>query len=95
MLAFIANRNYILDKIKGSKVPESVLSEANFYFDYKLSRSEICSQNEITGSLPDKLKQDIMLAQYRQFIEQSLLFRTDTGLIDITLAQSLMKEIQI
>jgi hypothetical protein len=62
MSRFIQDRNYILKKIKDSHVPNNVVSQANLYFDYKLSASKICSQDEITGTLPDKLKQDIMLA---------------------------------
>ena len=63
------------------------MSQANLYFDYKLSANKICSQDEITGTLPEKLKQDIMLAQFRNFVERSILFRTERGHIDITLAQ--------
>lgn len=84
-----------MKKIKDSKVPEKVLSEANFYFDYKLSRKEICSQDEITGLLPVRLKQDIMLSQYRHFIENSILFRANNGKIDITLAQALLHEVKL
>jgi len=43
MNTFIQDRNYILRKIKDSHVPTSVVSQANLYFDYKLSASKICS----------------------------------------------------
>ena len=36
-----------------------------------------------------------MLSQYKDFIENCLLFRTSTGKIDISLAQSLLQEIRI
>jgi hypothetical protein len=91
----VSDRNYILRKIIDLEVPKRVLTDANYVFDYKLLRGDICKQDEITGVLPPRLKQEIMMSQYRQFIENSILFRTPEGKIDITLTQALLREIKI
>jgi hypothetical protein len=49
----------------------------------------------MTDLLPDKLKSDIMLAQYNSFVEKSILFRTNLGQIDITLASTVLRELTI
>jgi hypothetical protein len=57
-------------------VPEAVVQDVNFYFDFKVSRNEVYTYNEMTEMLPEKLKSDIMLAQYNSFVEKCILFRT-------------------
>lgn len=52
------------------------MQDVNFYFDFKVSRNEVYTYNEMTEMLPEKLKSDIMLAQYNSFVEKCILFRT-------------------
>jgi hypothetical protein len=71
------------------------VQDVNFYFDFKVSRNEVYTNNEMTEMLPEKLKSDIMLAQYNSFVEKCILFRTKLGQIDITLASTVLRELTI
>jgi hypothetical protein len=58
-------RNVILEKLKNDQIPNEVIDQVNLFYDYQFSKYNGLSEKEITVTLPERIKLDIMLTQYK------------------------------
>jgi hypothetical protein len=75
-------------------VTENVINSVRGFFDYIWYRHRGISFEQLRQTLPVSISSDLSLAIYRNAIERSLIFRSDTGEIDIPLAISVFKQME-
>jgi hypothetical protein len=95
-VAFLRNRNSLLSKLRKEVMPVSVIEKANIYFDYQFNKYNGLSETELTDMLPERIKIDVKLAQYKTMLDSSLLFKNcKTGQLDYTLANTVLKTVKV
>lgn len=71
-----------------------MINSVRGFFDYIWYRHRGISFEQLRQTLPVSISSDLSLAIYRNAIERSLIFRSDTGEIDIPLAISVFKQME-
>lgn len=65
------------------------------YFDYMWSHDQSQVEESLLSDLPHGLKSGILLCKFREAIESSLIFKDNTGAIDISLTNSINNLIEV
>ena len=94
-MAFYRKYNKVMSKIKNGKTPQKTLLDVNLYFDYQWSVYKGLNIYEMIAHMPEVIKSDILLSRYQESVESSLLFREVTGNIDVAMAGSIFKKMEI
>lgn len=77
-------------------MPVSVIEKANIYFDYQFNKYNGLSETELTDMLPERIKIDVKLAQYKIMLDSCLLFKNcKNGQLDYTLANTVLKTVKV
>jgi hypothetical protein len=92
---FFAKYNNTLEKIKNGKVADKVINNVRIFFDYIWFRHRGVDFSDLRKTLPASLSTDISLNIYENAIERSLLFCDSSGQIDIPLAVSVFKQVEV
>ena len=67
------------------------MAQINEYFDYIWGDETYSIEEHFMSDLPQSLRADIQLCKYQEAIENSIIFKDDSGAIDISLTNSIMK----
>ena len=89
------NYNNIVSKIKNGKVPIKLIHSVREYFDYQWSLNKGIDLNQMKKSLPPSIISDLTISQYSESVANCLLFCDQNGEIDVALANSVFKRIEI
>ena len=81
-----------LGPLNGNK---RLLDQLNEYFDYTWSHDQSSVEDSLLSDLPQGLRSGILLCKYREAIESSLIFKDNTGAIDISLTNSISNLIEV
>jgi hypothetical protein len=70
---------------------KGLVSSINEYFDYIWGNEQGGSiEEQFLSDLPQCIRSDIMLCKYQEAIESSLIFKDDSGAVDVSLANSII-----
>ena len=67
------------------------MSQINEYFDYIWGDEQYSIEEHFMSDLPQCIRSDILLCKYAEAIENSIIFKDDSGAIDVSLSISLLK----
>ena len=71
---------------------KELVSSINEYFDYIWGNENGGSVEELfISDLPQCIRSDILLCKYQDAIESSLIFKDDSGAVDVSLSNSIIK----
>ena len=77
------------------KEQKALMSSINEYFDYIWGHEQGPMGEEFMSDLPQGIRSDILLCKYQEAIESSLIFKDDSGAIDVSLTNSIMKLMEV
>lgn len=94
-MEFYSQYNFVMNKLKNGRTPLKTIHDVNQYFDYQWSLYKGLNVEKSIEQLPDSIKSDVLISRYQDTVETSLLFRENTGQIDVALAASIFKKFKI
>lgn len=71
------------------------MSQVNEYFDYIWGEEDNQIGDQFLCDLPGSMKNDILVCKYRNAIQNSIIFKDDSGAIDISMTISIIKLMEI
>lgn len=72
-----------------------LMAQINEYFDYIWGDEQYSIEEQFMSDLPQCIRSDILLCKYQEAIENSLIFKDDSGAIDISLTNSIFKQMEV
>lgn len=71
------------------------MAQINEYFDYIWGDEQYSIEEHFMSDLPNCIRSDILLCKYQEAIENSIIFKDDSGAIDVSLTNSIFKLIEV
>jgi hypothetical protein len=84
-----------MQRLDSMKEQKALMSSINEYFDYIWGHEQGSMGEEFMSDLPQGIRSDILLCKYQEAIESSLIFKDDSGAIDVSLTNSIMKLMEV
>lgn len=95
-MLYFEKYQYVMQRLGPMKKNKGLVRSINEYFDYIWGHEEAGSIEELfIGDLPQSIKSDILLCKYQEAIESSLIFKDDSGAVDVSLCNSIIKLMEI
>jgi hypothetical protein len=90
-MLYFEKYQYVMQRLGPMKDNKSLVSSINEYFDYIWGNEQGGSiEEQFLSDLPQCIRSDIMLCKYQEAIESSLIFKDDSGAVDVSLANSII-----
>jgi hypothetical protein len=94
-ITYFEKYQYVMQRLGSMKEQRTLMSSINEYFDYIWGHEQGSMGEEFMLDLPQGVTSDILLCRYQEAIESSLIFKDDTGAIDVSLTNSIVKLMEI
>ena len=94
-ITYFEKYQYVMQRLDSMKEQKALMSSINEYFDYIWGHEQGSMGEEFMSDLPQGTKSDILLCKYQEAIESSLIFKDDSGAIDVSLTNSIVKLMEV
>lgn len=84
---------FVMQRLEKIKDKQRILPAVNEYFDYiwRPAQQSATIEDELLADIPKCIRRDILLCQYQEAIENSLIFKDEQGAIDVSLTNSILR----
>jgi hypothetical protein len=91
-MLYFERYQYVMQRLGPMKKNKALVSSINEYFDYIWGSQQGGSVEALfLNDIPQCIKSDILLCKYQEAIESSLIFKDDSGAVDVSLSNSIIK----
>jgi hypothetical protein len=89
-ITYFEKYKYVMEKIDTLNLNDHTKSSINDYFNYIWGKDLDIYEEELLQDLPMAMKTDLLFCRYQQAIEDGLIFKDDTGAIDLSVTNSIL-----
>lgn len=94
-ITFFEKYQFVMQRIEPMRDYKRLMDAIEEYFDYSWSHDQSPVEDSLLSDLPQGLRAGILLCKFKEAIESSLIFKDDTGAIDISLTNSINKLMEV
>jgi hypothetical protein len=81
---------FVMRKLETMKLDQQIKTSIDEYFNYTWGNDLEPYEQALMTDLPPCMRSDLLLCKYQEAIEGSLIFKDDTGAIDVSLTNSII-----